>query len=271
MATAGPNEADISIVDCTLRTPGLLGLRGWGASLGSVLYWSKLPTTLQQKWDGRRLSYLDSWSLCRKGVYGNFLCFNSCLHLSMSNPKPRLTLSAEDIQRLRDVYLGSFREANRSRRMVVVKEAFKTLMESKEGHFSQGSRSAFKQVWYILSATVCTKGNEAQSVKEWLYNRGRKRTVNDKVRYLRKWTLKHVVGHVRKEEVDRACREKSGEKSGATTYLANYQKVLRGIVDGLPDDEREQYEQQASEWNQSSPPIEMQRKWVLPEMTLRLH
>jgi hypothetical protein len=62
----------------------------------------------------------------------------------MSNPKPRLTLSAEDIQRLRDVYLGSFREANRSRRIVVVKEAFKTLMESKEEHFSPGSRSAFK-------------------------------------------------------------------------------------------------------------------------------
>lgn len=99
-----------------------------------------------------------------------------------------------------------------------------------------------------------------QTVKEWLYNHGRKRFTNDRVKYLRKWTLTRVVGHVRKNEVDEACRKRSGEASGATTYLANYQKVLKGIVQALPDDERDHYEQQALEWNQRSPPVEMQRK-----------
>jgi hypothetical protein len=99
-----------------------------------------------------------------------------------------------------------------------------------------------------------------QSVKQWLYNHGRRIASKDKVAYGRKWTLNRVVGQLRKAEVDQACRDKSGATSGATTYLAKYQKVLKSIVDNLSADEREQYEKTALDWNQKAPPADVQRK-----------
>lgn len=60
--------------------------------------------------------------------------------------------------------------------------------------------------------------------------------------------------------MDQACRDKSGAKSGATTYLAKYQKVLKDIVAKLPAEERELYKKTALDWNQKAPPVAVQRK-----------
>jgi hypothetical protein len=97
-------------------------------------------------------------------------------------------------------------------------------------------------------------------IKEWFYNRGRKNAIKDRVTYVKKWTLKKVVGHVLKAEVDETCRDQTDAPPGAQEYIAGYQTALKQVVDGLSAADKEEYLQMAQQWTDQSPPAEVQRK-----------
>jgi hypothetical protein len=97
-------------------------------------------------------------------------------------------------------------------------------------------------------------------VKEWFYNHGRKNAVKDRVAYVQKWSMKKVVAHVLKAEVDEICREQTGAMSGAQAYIAGYQKALKEVIEGLSAQDKELYQQMAQQWTDQSPPAEVQRK-----------
>src|ERR1700733_7004057 len=100
-------------------------------------------------------------------------------------------------------------------------------------------------------------------VKEWFYNHGRKNRTKDRVRYFQKWSLKKVVGHVLKTQVEELCKDKTGASPGTKEYIAGYQTALKEGVDDLSAEDRQRYEAMAEDWTNRSPPIEVQRRWVV--------
>jgi hypothetical protein len=97
-------------------------------------------------------------------------------------------------------------------------------------------------------------------VKLWFYNHGRKRASKDKLNYVRKWTLKLVVGHVKKAEVEEICREETQALPGTQEYIAGYQKALAKVVEDLDEEELSEFQDMVKEWNENKPPPEMQQK-----------
>jgi hypothetical protein len=85
-------------------------------------------------------------------------------------------------------------------------------------------------------------------IKEWFYNHGRKNAIRDRVTYVKKWSMKKVVGHVLKAEVDEICRNQTGARSGSQEYIAGYQSALKHVVDTLSAEDREKYQQMAEQW-----------------------
>jgi hypothetical protein len=97
-------------------------------------------------------------------------------------------------------------------------------------------------------------------VKRWFYNNGRKRDRKDRVRYVRKWNLKQVVGHMEKARIEEVCKEQTGSNPGTRNYLGGYQKALTDVVDNLSEEEVSGYRKMAREWTMKSPPEHVQRK-----------
>ena len=82
--------------------------------------------------------------------------------------------------------------------------------------------------------------------------------VRDWVNYVKKWSLKMVVDHVRKAEVKELCQKQTSASLGQPDYLAGYQTTLKEIEDGLSAEEKAEYEWLAKEWTGQSPPEEVQ-------------
>jgi hypothetical protein len=101
-----------------------------------------------------------------------------------------------------------------------------------------------------------------QVIKEWFYNRGRKNRTKDKVTYFKKWTLKTVVGHVLKPEVEETCKDMTAASPGTQEYIAGYQTALKQVVDELSAEDRQTYAAMAVEWSNQSPPVDVQRRSV---------
>ena len=97
-------------------------------------------------------------------------------------------------------------------------------------------------------------------MKHWFYNNGRQRTDRNKVNYTKCWTLKQVVGFMKKAEVQEVCKELTNSNPGTREYIAGYQKALGRVVEDLDEDEETEYQKLVTEWNQRSPPTEIQRK-----------
>jgi hypothetical protein len=97
-------------------------------------------------------------------------------------------------------------------------------------------------------------------VREWFYNHGRKRNQRDKWNYIRKWTVKKVVAHEMKREIEDICKEETQALPGTRDYITGYQKALAQVVEGLDETEVAKFQDMANEWTKKSPPIEVQRK-----------
>jgi len=101
-------------------------------------------------------------------------------------------------------------------------------------------------------------------MKMW-YNNHRGGTKNRRVfKFQHKISLRNVVAHFRGEdvrtEVEANC---PNAKPGSPEYLSHYQRALTKIVQSLTNDEREEYEAARQEWQDTTPPAEIQRKYVL--------
>jgi len=94
----------------------------------------------------------------------------------------------------------------------------------------------------------------------WFYNYGGKGESKEKFRYGKKWTLKRVVGFMRKAEVEEICRRITDSAPGTTKYLGGYQKALSEVLEGLTEEEEAEYRAMAKTWTKKSPPLEIQRR-----------
>jgi len=99
-----------------------------------------------------------------------------------------------------------------------------------------------------------------QAVKEWFYNHGRKRNRKDKWNYVQKWTLKRVLIHERREEIEEICREHTQALPGTREYIGGYQKALAEVVESLDATEVDHFNSMAEEWTKKSPPAEVQQR-----------
>lgn len=99
-------------------------------------------------------------------------------------------------------------------------------------------------------------------MRTWFYNNGRKRDHKDKLTYVRKWNVNQVVGCMKKQQIEDLCRQKTNSEPGSKSYLAGYQKALASVVDNLGEEEVEEYSAMAKVWNNTSPPVDVQRRYV---------
>lgn len=83
-------------------------------------------------------------------IYGNSKHPLGICSLSKS---PMSQLKPEDVQKLHDDYLVSFRDGTKAQRVLVVKEAFKALWQLRGKDAGHGSRPAFKKVSHISAYT----------------------------------------------------------------------------------------------------------------------
>lgn len=78
--------------------------------------------------------------------------------------------------------------------------------------------------------------------------------------YIKAWSLKKVVGHVLKAEVEETCKEMTDSSPGTKEYITGYQTALKQVVDELSAEDRQRYDAMAEEWTNRSPPAEVQRR-----------
>lgn len=79
--------------------------------------------------------------------------------------------------------------------------------------------------------------------------------------YFRAWTVKKVVGHEKKAEVESECHRLSGgARNGSRDWIAVYQAALKTVTDNLTSDELKDYQQKAKDWTEKSPPENEQRR-----------
>jgi len=98
-------------------------------------------------------------------------------------------------------------------------------------------------------------------MKTW-YNNHRGGAKNRRVfKFKRKIPLRNVVAHCRQEDV-RSEVEKilPNAKPGSREYLSHYQRALTKLMEQLSNEEWDEYEILRKEWEDTSPPVEIQRK-----------
>jgi hypothetical protein len=71
--------------------------------------------------------------------------------------------------------------------------------------------------------------------------------MKDRVNYVKKWSLKKVVGHVLKAQVEKTCKEMTAASPGTQEYITGYQTALKQVVDELSAEDRQRYEAMAEE------------------------
>ncbi len=157
-------------------------------------------------------------------------------------------------------FLSRFRDAPKKQRRGIISEATKaseapSMIKSEVAkHKKVSNTHVFIYEWSSFNSC------NWKVVKAWFYNHGRKNAVRDHVNYVKKWSLKMVVDHVKKAEVKELCQKQTGASPGQPEYLAGYQTALKEIEDGLSEVEKEEYERLAKEWTGQSPPEEVQRR-----------
>ena len=68
------------------------------------------------------------------------------------------------------------------------------------------------------------------------------------------------MGHQMKAEIETAVRQLSRADPGEQKYLASYQKGLNKVCNDLTPEEKAEFKREAEEWNDQSPPPEVQAR-----------
>jgi hypothetical protein len=100
-----------------------------------------------------------------------------------------------------------------------------------------------------------TDRHHSQMYITWFFNHGeRKRARSDNFKWGKKWTVRSVINHQRREEII----ELTGGRAGDKDMIGNYQAALNTVLKGMTDEERQLAEETAEEWTNKAPPPEVQ-------------
>jgi hypothetical protein len=94
-----------------------------------------------------------------------------------------------------------------------------------------------------------------QAVSKWYsLQKGEEEEQDGVPKWTKKWNSRKVAAVMKREEIDRII----GEEAGTSKYLAGYAKAVNEVLEDLTDEERMEYMQKAKEWNELSPPHDVQ-------------
>lgn len=93
-----------------------------------------------------------------------------------------------------------------------------------------------------------------------MYNYGRRRAKKDKWVYMRKWSVRQVVAHSYKNEVNKEVERLSGGRPGSKAFMAHFQQGVKNVMEELSEEELAEAADQAEEWNVAAPPPEVQAR-----------
>jgi hypothetical protein len=175
------------------------------------------------------------------------------LHMPSSNPS---SLSDEIIEVLKE-RLHEFRHGNKQTRRQIVASCGK---DTTPADLLPLQVTQHRKVNISLGQSLGISPYILQAVKEWFYNHGRKRNRKDKWNYVQKWTLKRVLIHQKREEIEEICREHTQALPGTREYIGGYQKALAEVVESLDATEVDHFNSMAEEWTKKSPPAEVQQR-----------
>jgi len=96
-----------------------------------------------------------------------------------------------------------------------------------------------------------------QAVANWYsVQRGEEEEEDGAPKWTKKWNLRKVTAVMKREEIDGII----GEDAGSPKYLRGYAKAVNEVLEELTDEETKEYMQKAKEWNESSPPVDIQMR-----------
>jgi len=78
--------------------------------------------------------------------------------------------------------------------------------------------------------------------------------IGGKNRWGKTWAVRTVTGQVKRDEVDAII----ANKPGSNVYMAEYQKALTTVVNGLSEETRAEYRALAQKWNEWGAPRDVQ-------------
>lgn len=98
-----------------------------------------------------------------------------------------------------------------------------------------------------------------QAARDWLYNRSDKHDKAAKTLHSRQWSTTQVFVELHGNRLAREVREKTGVPNGAI-FLATYATHVKDSWLDVPEEEKESFQEMATEWKDQAPPLNMQQK-----------
>jgi hypothetical protein len=80
----------------------------------------------------------------------------------------------------------------------------------------------------------------------------------ERKKWQKRWTLRNVTSHLRKEEINATI----GVNPGSPMYMGKYSSALTSVVNGLAENDRREYMKLAEQWNREEPPKDIKRRYV---------
>ncbi|KAJ3506423.1 hypothetical protein NLJ89_g6877 [Agrocybe chaxingu] len=106
-----------------------------------------------------------------------------------------------------------------------------------------------------------TKRDEyKQSIKKWLSSTARRKSTRTRLTGRIRPSLKQVLAHERKDQVEAAVQKLSGHVPGDPLYLGEFQSGLKQVLLGLTDEEMDELEAKQRQWESRGYPREVQQR-----------
>ncbi|KAG2030313.1 hypothetical protein BDR03DRAFT_987173 [Suillus americanus] len=117
---------------------------------------------------------------------------------------------------------------------------------------------ATKEAWVKAPAMKAESLRSRKNVyRKWLQNHGGKKQVKPPINLGQKWMYRSVVESLRKRELLKKIKAKTGAKPGEPEMMNHYAKYLTDMVNSLTKKETEEATEMAAEWNKQGVPPEL--------------
>jgi hypothetical protein len=168
---------------------------------------------------------------------------------------PETKFTAEQLSALKGK-LEDFRDASKKDRAKIMKDLHHELVGAQGRSEAPIEYKARPFIFYCFTWLI----PGFQSIKEWFYNNGRRRTRKPKHTYVKNWTFKKVLAHQRKDDISEEVSSLSGAAPGTKEWMAKYQAGVQVVCNRLTDEEVAEYQKLAEDWNSEAPHAKVQQK-----------
>jgi hypothetical protein len=117
----------------------------------------------------------------------------------------------------------------------------------------------FTRCGLLFDINSCSLSPALQKVENWFQNNRPKNTQKAKPKkddhsLLGQWTVRKVVQHTMKKQIDALIAENNDEaQPGSEDYIKSYQRICSEVVKNLTPAQRAECESLVEEWNSTGP------------------